>query len=201
MKDIYGATYRSPYSRSFPTFQIPRIIQANMLILNDPVEANNNEDRTLPDGEYILYSRALSHTGQKLAISFNGNDAYATVKPLGYSQDQIVSRPLSTHVLHFPTPLCPSQWSIRFFNGSTYSVSPRGNTHLQAAWGSEGVKVMSAGNYVWTFTNNGQGFVYVVTEKNRTSSAHVLYFTYRIQDGDRTKYWGVTFANLENKVT
>src|ERR1700753_962376 len=43
-----------------------------------------------PDGDYILYCRALSHTGQKLAITFNGDGKYATVEPLGYTENQIV---------------------------------------------------------------------------------------------------------------
>ena len=38
-----------------------------------------------PDGDYILYSRALSHTGQKLTITFNGDGKYATVEPLAYT--------------------------------------------------------------------------------------------------------------------
>ncbi|KAK7692676.1 hypothetical protein QCA50_004309 [Cerrena zonata] len=132
------------------------IIQLDTTSLPDSSTAS-----TIPDGDYVIYSRALSNFGQKLAISFNGNDTYATLKPLGYSQDQI--------------------WTLRNYNGRTLSVSPRCSLHLQAAWGSEGVKVMPEGNYVWTFTNNGEGFI--------------------IQDGDMTKYWGVSFANSSTNIT
>lgn len=43
-----------------------------------------------PAGTYVIYNRILSPTGQKLAISFNGQNATATVKPLAFTKDQLV---------------------------------------------------------------------------------------------------------------
>ena len=50
------------------------------------------------------------------------------------------------------------QWTLKDYNGKTYSVSPKSHTNLQAGWGGEGVEVLPAGGYVWSFTNNGYGY-------------------------------------------
>ena len=44
-------------------------------------------------GNYIIYSRVFSPTGQKLAITFHGNDQYATVEPFGNNPNQVVRNP------------------------------------------------------------------------------------------------------------
>ena len=41
-------------------------------------------------GNYIIYNRVLGHTGQKLAITFTGQDKPATVTPLSYTNEQVV---------------------------------------------------------------------------------------------------------------
>jgi len=51
-------------------------------------------------GNYIIYNRVLGHTGQKLAITFTGQDKPATVTPLSYTNEQIVS-PVSLNALLF----------------------------------------------------------------------------------------------------
>ena len=39
---------------------------------------------------------------------------------------------------------------------------PKGANTAQAAWGSEGsVEVLPAGGYVWSFKDNGYGYLYV----------------------------------------
>lgn len=48
------------------------------------------------NGDYVIYNRALGHTGDKLAITHNGNDQYATVEPLDRSSKQIVSAVVSS---------------------------------------------------------------------------------------------------------
>lgn len=41
-------------------------------------------------GNYAIYSRVLSPTGEKLALHFNGSNQTVTVKPLDKSDAQIV---------------------------------------------------------------------------------------------------------------
>ena len=52
---------------------------------------------TVPNGNYIIYCRTLSPTGSKLAITFEGSGALATVRPLGYTENQIVRRTVVTY--------------------------------------------------------------------------------------------------------
>ena len=44
-------------------------------------------------GNYIIYNRVLSPTGQKLAITFHGDNQFATVEPFGNNNNQIVRNP------------------------------------------------------------------------------------------------------------
>jgi hypothetical protein len=46
-----------------------------------------------PAGNYIIYNRLLSPTGQKLVITFNGDDKFATVEPLAHNKNQVVCNP------------------------------------------------------------------------------------------------------------
>ena len=48
---------------------------------------------SLPNGDYVIYSRVLSYTGQKLALTSNGVNQYAAVQPLASpaAQTQVVS--------------------------------------------------------------------------------------------------------------
>lgn len=52
---------------------------------------------TIPAGTYIIYNRVLSPAGEKLAISFNGNNQLATVKPLvdGDASQKVCSSTIS----------------------------------------------------------------------------------------------------------
>ena len=54
-------------------------------------------------GNYIIYNRVLSQTGQKLAITFNGDNQYPTVEPFGNSKHQVVR---NTSHLFSPYLLC-----------------------------------------------------------------------------------------------
>jgi CCL2 lectin-like len=47
-------------------------------------------------GNYVIYNRVLSPTGDKLAITFNGQNANATVQPLSYNASQKVRLTLRT---------------------------------------------------------------------------------------------------------
>jgi len=46
-----------------------------------------------PAGTYIIYNRVLSPTGQKLAITFQGDDQFATVEPFERRNNQVVRNP------------------------------------------------------------------------------------------------------------
>ena len=53
-------------------------------------------------GNYIIYNRVLSQTGQKLAITYHGDNQYPTVEPFGNNRNQVVritSHLLSLHLL------------------------------------------------------------------------------------------------------
>ncbi len=53
-------------------------------------------------GNYIIYNRVLSPSGQKLAITFHGDGQFATVEPFGNNKNQVVrntSHLLSLHLL------------------------------------------------------------------------------------------------------
>jgi len=115
---------------------------------------------SLPNGDYIIYSRALSSTGEKLALSSNGVNQLASVKPLGYTQDQI--------------------WTLTSLAGA-YTVVPKNGPGLQAAWGGPAVQILTAGNYIWAFTSDSDGFV--------------------IQDSKQTVFWGVTTPTTGSQVT
>lgn len=44
-----------------------------------------------PAGNYVIYNRVLSTSGEKLALTFNGQSQTVTVKPLDKNASQIVS--------------------------------------------------------------------------------------------------------------
>ena len=50
----------------------------------------------------MVYNRVLSPTDEKLAITFHGENQFATVEPLGDNKNQVVRNPaplLSLHLL------------------------------------------------------------------------------------------------------
>jgi len=91
-----------------------------------------------PAGNYLIYNRVLSPTGQKLAITFQGADQYATVEPFGYNKSQV--------------------WKLQDYDAYTQAIVPVEATSLQAAWGDQGVKVIEAGNYVWAVRDGDEGY-------------------------------------------
>ena len=50
------------------------------------------------------------------------------------------------------------QWDLQNYDENTQAVVPVEATNLQAAWGDEGVKVLKAGNYVWTIRGSEEGY-------------------------------------------
>ena len=110
-----------------------------------------------PPGNYIIYSRILGPTGQKLAITFHGDDRFATVEPYGHQKNQVVRNPLFSVIIsinHYRY----LQWDLQNYDENTQAVVPVEATNLQAAWGDEGVKVLKAGNYVWTIRGSEEGY-------------------------------------------
>ncbi|KAF3911929.1 hypothetical protein ABW20_dc0105800 [Dactylellina cionopaga] len=90
-------------------------------------------------GDYVIYNRVLSCTGQKLAITFNKKGGPATVTPLSNSREQI--------------------WTISdFSDGATQYVVPKKDSSLQVGWGSSVAVVIPAGEYVWTIRKGEEGF-------------------------------------------
>ncbi|EGN94203.1 hypothetical protein SERLA73DRAFT_144703 [Serpula lacrymans var. lacrymans S7.3] len=111
-------------------------------------------------GTYVIYNRVLDASGRKLAITYNGEGNYATATPLSNGDLQ--------------------KWIIRDFDPQTQSVTPATNSGLQAGWGSEGVEVLPAGNYVWTIRSSDSG--------------------YTIKDGGVTVNWGLGTAVEGQKI-
>jgi hypothetical protein len=56
-------------------------------------------------GNYIIYNRVLSPTGQKLAITFQGENQFATVESFGHVKNQIVRNPSPLMSLHLLSTL------------------------------------------------------------------------------------------------
>lgn len=105
-----------------------------------------------PAGTYYIVNKTLSSRGEKLAITYAGEGHFAIVTPLTHSTTQ--------------------QWIIAdFYDGRTQSVTPVNARRLQAGWGSSGVIILPAGDYVWTIRGNGS--------------------RYTIQDGGVTAFWGL----------
>jgi hypothetical protein len=61
-------------------------------------------------GDYVIYNRVLSPTGEKLALSFNGQNQTVTVKPLDKGDGQIVS--ISSASILYPLILSHSGVSL-----------------------------------------------------------------------------------------
>lgn len=104
-----------------------------------------------PAGTYYIINRVLSPTGDKLALTFEGQGSAAQVTPLANAANQQVCRitTSSSPSLIFP------QWVLS--GGATSSVSPVSSQGLQAGWGS-GVVILPAGGYVWHVTQTANGY-------------------------------------------
>jgi hypothetical protein len=76
-------------------------------------------------------------------------------------------------------------------------VVPERATNLQAAWGSDVVIVLPAGNYVWTIRRTSTGYTCVllrVSQFLNMSISKLIFPTLSIQDGGVTVFWGVADA-------
>ncbi|KAK6360948.1 hypothetical protein TWF730_007063 [Orbilia blumenaviensis] len=112
-------------------------------------------------GDYIIYNRVLSCSGQKLAITYCNKGGPVTVTPLTQLREQI--------------------WTIKnYSDGKTQHIIPKKDDNLEVGWGKTGAVVIPPGNYVWTIRDGDDG--------------------YTIQDGARTKNWGVEKAVANTKV-
>ncbi|EIW83809.1 hypothetical protein CONPUDRAFT_119225 [Coniophora puteana RWD-64-598 SS2] len=89
-------------------------------------------------GRYVIYHRIQSSSGERLAITYNGQNGYPTVNPLTYEDNQI--------------------WIIQNYNDTTQSISPASNSNLQCGWGDNAVIVLPPQAYVWIIRNNASGY-------------------------------------------
>ncbi|KAJ8695472.1 hypothetical protein PTI98_008073 [Pleurotus ostreatus] len=88
-------------------------------------------------GTYYIVNRMLSSSGQKLALTFNGENNTVTVTLINATNQA---------------------WAIRdYSDGKTQTVSPVSSPHLQIGMGSGVIKVLSPGGYVWTLRNTPSG--------------------------------------------
>ncbi|KAF5347770.1 hypothetical protein D9756_010314 [Leucocoprinus leucothites] len=94
-------------------------------------------DTKLAPGKYYIINRVLSPTGEKLAMTFEGQGKLAKAMPLTRSTTQV--------------------WSIENYNDKTQSFSPEDSKNLQAGWG-DGVVIIPAGNYTWTVRKEEDGY-------------------------------------------
>ncbi|KAK6514437.1 hypothetical protein TWF506_008830 [Arthrobotrys conoides] len=102
----------------------------------------------LAPGDYVIYNRVLSCSGQKLAVTFNGKDKPATVTPLTHSSEQI--------------------WCIKdFTDGRTQTVVPRKSGDLQVAIGKNVAVTIEAGQYVWFIRRGNKGFCIETGDRDR----------------------------------
>lgn len=80
------------------------------------------------NGTYVIYNRVLSPTGDKLALSYNGENQYVTAEPLKLAQNQLVSLfddwiSLDDIIIHFPRSVVPQQ--LRCYTADTQPQRPQ----------------------------------------------------------------------------
>ncbi|KAG8942422.1 hypothetical protein FRC00_011869, partial [Tulasnella sp. 408] len=85
----------------------------------------------LEDGTYHIINRVESPNGERLCITFNGENQPPTVTAKSDSPEQ--------------------KWHIRTYRDNrTQSIVPASNSGLECAWGPGVVTVLTPGAYVWT---------------------------------------------------
>lgn len=110
------------------------------------------------EGNYVIYNRILSPTGEKLAITYSGTvNQNATLTPLDNTSHQIVS---FTGLRSVYRILTTTQWVLKNSGSTAQSISPQSATGLQAAWAGnhDYVRVQSAAGYVWNVKSNDDGY-------------------------------------------
>ncbi|KAG9047998.1 hypothetical protein FS837_001010 [Tulasnella sp. UAMH 9824] len=95
----------------------------------------------LQDGTYYIINRGESPDGERLCITFNGENQPPTVPAKSDSPEQ------------------KARWDIRtYMDNRTQSIVPASNTGLECAWGPGVVTVLTPGAYVWTIRSSDSGY-------------------------------------------
>ncbi|KAG8952506.1 hypothetical protein FRC04_004566 [Tulasnella sp. 424] len=91
------------------------------------------------DGTYYIINRVESPNGERLCITFNGENQPPTVTAKSDSAKQ--------------------KWQITTYSDNrTQYIVPTSSSGLQCAWGSGVVTVLPAGGYVWTIRSSDSGY-------------------------------------------
>ncbi|CAE6417629.1 unnamed protein product [Rhizoctonia solani] len=112
----------------------------------------------LDPGVYMIYNRVLNHTGQRLAMTFNGKDEPITVAPLDISSPK-------------------QRWVIENYGydrrraTTLQHVKPQTDQDLEAGWGKS-IVVLPIGNYVWGITKDGSAYTIKDGDKQISWSIH-----------------------------
>ncbi|KAF9529848.1 hypothetical protein CPB83DRAFT_905694 [Crepidotus variabilis] len=89
-------------------------------------------------GRYVIYSRVLSSTGQKLSLTYSGNQNEGlTITPLANTPKQM--------------------WVIKDSSSTTSYISPYTSSGDEVGWGA-GPVVLPPGGYVWTLRGGDWGY-------------------------------------------
>ncbi|KAG8882828.1 hypothetical protein FRB97_004404 [Tulasnella sp. 331] len=91
------------------------------------------------DSTYYIINRVLSPTGEKLVITYNGQNQAATVTPMAANDAK-------------------QQWKIQDYDANTQYVIPVSHPNEQAAWGAGFMTVLPAGGYVWNIRSSDGGY-------------------------------------------
>ncbi|KIO21176.1 hypothetical protein M407DRAFT_29169 [Tulasnella calospora MUT 4182] len=93
------------------------------------------------DGTYYIINRVESPIGERLCLTFTGENQRPTVTAKSDSEAQ------------------RARWQITTFSdGNTQSIVPVANTGLECAWGPGVVVVSSAGLHVWAIRSSDSGY-------------------------------------------
>jgi hypothetical protein len=120
----------------------------------------------LEAGTYFILNKVHDSSNAQLAVTSNGQGQTATVTPFSDSSDA-------------------QKWAISDNPGTTaQSLSPVSDSTLQAAWGSDGVKLLVGG---------GSTYEWIIRPSHDNG--------YVIQDGGKTVYWGIDSGADNAQVT
>ncbi|KAG8725803.1 hypothetical protein FRC11_001451 [Ceratobasidium sp. 423] len=101
-------------------------------------------DSELQRGIYVIYSRVLNAQGQRLALTFNGDQKPITVTPVelrNTKQRWMIEKFGSDH-----------------FGGVSYRFQPEGNPGLEVGWG-KAVFTQPMGSSNWSVCNEESGSI------------------------------------------
>ncbi|KAF9531540.1 CCL1 lectin [Crepidotus variabilis] len=102
-------------------------------------------------GRYVIYSRALTPTGQKLALTFSGTQKEAlTISPLANAPKQI--------------------WVVKDYNSTTSTIGPDTSNRDQVGNGGGVPVVLPPGGYTWTMQVVDSG--YIIQDGGKSASSY-----------------------------